>query len=881
VIGINSEVYGVFEQEIDQVLAYVTQGLSVGVVGGPGSGRTSVAKEVASRLANELGFDVLIVSPGRSLAAQPFTWTVPMELNDVSFDLEGQRVPEPLSIQGGASVVVVDDVENLDSETLAAIELLRTQRQIPSVITLDDVPLRTRFKSMRHWADVTVSLSGLRYAQISELIIKLLGHPGDADLISGVLFGSGGNLRLAVRIIESAAHTGRVIFLDDVWRMNGTELLNEHLQTAIEASLSGLREKDLKALIMVSMLAPCPVDDLVPIVGAAALDRLELRRLVAVHKDGSGSLQASVFSVIVGDYLKSNALDSRKVLASAIIQRQSKTASPGMIEFPDTSAADVLKELRSEMKGNHAARVWYFRREIESQEQVNFENWAADRSLSNAVSYLRISWALAVRRDRIEEVLEETPLATGDAAELMFFAMTRALLGVLEGHDLSASRQIMNQLAESVPGRAVEAEAFYMFLQASYGGLPDDLDDVLARLGDHSTGVIAVIKGLLELFRFNPDGALRCIDSFEEHGCLPRFGPFIRSLALYSKGNIDEALVHSLTHRGNAIAEADQFSLVTQSYVAAIALLHRGLFDEAEYLMNWVFAVQKPGIFTWSLCNAMLRLASLRKGPTSPVLRELATDFHVGPLPGLGQGFHELVFGDGNSTAGFDESAGRLIAEQLTSGFVLAAVHSGLFLLCLSPGPLVKNSVRTALQARGTSVHDQLLDIADAVVEGDLQELIRRVDTYRPDENIYLTAMLLKSASRRSRLAGNFASAVAIERVVEAFIARFRPSGHFITFEPDVAEPALTDRESGIALLAGHRTNQDIASRLGLSIRTVENHISNALRKTGTTTRKALFEHVRRAQKGSSRHVGPRPAGAENLSPLQREAQSRRSAQGA
>jgi DNA-binding CsgD family transcriptional regulator len=55
----------------------------------------------------------------------------------------------------------------------------------------------------------------------------------------------------------------------------------------------------------------------------------------------------------------------------------------------------------------------------------------------------------------------------------------------------------------------------------------------------------------------------------------------------------------------------------------------------------------------------------------------------------------------------------------------------------------------------------------------------------------------------------------------------------------------LTVREIEIAALAGHRSNSEIAEHLGISIRTVENHISNALRKTGSPSRSALFDLVR------------------------------------
>ena len=56
------------------------------------------------------------------------------------------------------------------------------------------------------------------------------------------------------------------------------------------------------------------------------------------------------------------------------------------------------------------------------------------------------------------------------------------------------------------------------------------------------------------------------------------------------------------------------------------------------------------------------------------------------------------------------------------------------------------------------------------------------------------------------------------------------------------AEPLpLTDREREIVMLIGEGlSNRDIATRLTLSVRTVESHIYRAMMKTGTTSREEL-----------------------------------------
>jgi DNA-binding CsgD family transcriptional regulator len=57
----------------------------------------------------------------------------------------------------------------------------------------------------------------------------------------------------------------------------------------------------------------------------------------------------------------------------------------------------------------------------------------------------------------------------------------------------------------------------------------------------------------------------------------------------------------------------------------------------------------------------------------------------------------------------------------------------------------------------------------------------------------------------------------------------------------------LTDREREIAMLIGEgSSNREVAARLTLSLRTVENHIYKAMAKTGTTSRDELANLLRR-----------------------------------
>jgi DNA-binding NarL/FixJ family response regulator len=71
--------------------------------------------------------------------------------------------------------------------------------------------------------------------------------------------------------------------------------------------------------------------------------------------------------------------------------------------------------------------------------------------------------------------------------------------------------------------------------------------------------------------------------------------------------------------------------------------------------------------------------------------------------------------------------------------------------------------------------------------------------------------------------------------------------------------PALTDREDDVlALLELGLSNQEISDRLGITVRTVKNHVHNILEKVGARRRGEAVAAVRRRRQGGD---GPDPRG--------------------
>ncbi|MGO4858486.1 LuxR C-terminal-related transcriptional regulator [Arthrobacter sp. 2MCAF14] len=756
----------------------------------------------------------------------------------------------------GERVLVVDDLEFVDTETVAVLDAVRRRTKRPMIVTTSESSIYSVAQPavLSPGPEARVHLNPLRYEQVNELLTDILGAPADADTTARILTKSAGNPRLVVRIAETASLSGLIVLRRGQWHMTGETLWNEHLHGTVESLLEGLEPDELTGLQAMAIAGTTPLDVLQQVVHSDVLDRLEQRGLISVMEDLHNTVCASITPPVLADYFRGQrVLTSRRVLKSRITRALSGLPQESHI---DVNSADslmrVLAALRLE-RSSDAATARHFHEQVSVLERQRYELWNADRSVSNAVALLKVYWGSPIDASRIERVLAQTLTSEGESCDLLFLAFTKALWAIHKGKGLDSAAGALRSFGEERPKWSAEAEAAELFLVASYDRMPENLDEIFAQLHDRhpESGVISSIRGILELYRFNPSAALKAIDTSGGLRGIPGIEPFIRGMALFTSGRTEESIVFALDQRTEARRKLDQFGMVSNTYVAAQALIYRGYFDDAEYLMGSVFAMGRPGFLVASLHDAMLRLAGLRTA-TSAILpaATLATQARreaedIGPLPGTARGVYELVAARPLIPAVFDGKAAKLIQRQLERGYVLEAIYSALFFTCLLPGRKVLELLRQTLKEYAPSTsHDQLLAIAGAVVEDDYQMLGVLLEHYEPDADFYQVRMLLRGAFKRYAFVDNTIGAAAMDRAYSMFATRFPSPDEPIAFSSGSYSP-LTVREIEIAALAGHRSNPEIAEYLGISIRTVESHISNALRKTGSPSRTALFDLVR------------------------------------
>ncbi|MDQ0029697.1 LuxR C-terminal-related transcriptional regulator [Arthrobacter bambusae] len=847
-----------FDQEVRRTLDYVARGMMVRIVGAPGSGRTSVAQKAIADL-EKTGATVYSISGLRSHRGIPFAGIHSLSLDIRIGQLGVLGVADTLAgrlSRPGERVLVIDDLEFVDAETVAVLDAVRLRTKRPMIFTMSESSIYSMGQAavLSPGPEARVHLNPLRYEQVNELITDILGAPADTDTTARILTKSAGNPRLVVRIAETASLSGLIVLRHGQWHMTGETLWNEHLHGTVESLLEGLQPDELTGLQAMAIAGTAPLDVLQQVVHSDVLDRLEQRGLISVMEDRHDTVSAVITPPVLVDYFRGQrVLTARKVLKSRITRALSGLPQESHI---DANSADslmrVLAALRLERSTADAAMARHFHEQISVLERQRYEMWDADRSVANAVALLSVYWGSPVDAARIERVFAHTPTSNGQSCDLLFLAFTKALWAIHQGKGLDAAADALRSFGKERPEWSAEAEAAELFLVASYDRMPQDLDEIFARLPDPhpQAGVISSIRGILELYRFNPSGALKAIDNSAGLRGIPGIEPFIRGMALFSSGRIDESIVFALEQRTEARRKLDQFGMVSTSYAAAQGLIYRGYFDDAEYLMGNIFALGRPGFLVDSLYDAMLRLAGLRTA-TSAILpaATLATQARreaedIGPLPGTARGVYELVAARPLIPAVFDAKAANLIQRQLERGYVLEAIYSALFFTCLLPGRKVLELLRQTLREYAPTSHDQLVAIAAAVVEEDHQTLDVLLEHYEPDGDFYQVRMLLRGAFKRHAFVDDTVGAAAMDRAYSMFATRFPSADEPVAFSSGSYSP-LTVREIEIAALAGHRSNPEIAEHLGISIRTVESHISNALRKTGSPSRTALFDLVR------------------------------------
>ncbi|MFE7909070.1 helix-turn-helix transcriptional regulator [Streptomyces albogriseolus] len=225
------------------------------------------------------------------------------------------------------------------------------------------------------------------------------------------------------------------------------------------------------------------------------------------------------------------------------------------------------------------------------------------------------------------------------------------------------------------------------------------------------------------------------------------------------------------------------------------------------------------------------------------------------------------------------------VADRAEAGGRLPAAIAALHLAARATdaAPSAARVQRLALRCRAEEARLQAEQVR-ALARGDAEALVAVAGRFRSLAALPAAAEAAEQAGRVHRAAGRRRKGRLASAAAQELCARFGGA------LPPWAEPgergtdataALTTREREVAALAaGGLSNREIADRLVVSVRTVENHLHRVYHKLGVVQRAALSELLvtrpvpeggdagavgagRTAQTGRAARPRPRPAGGE------------------
>ncbi|WHP16261.1 LuxR family transcriptional regulator [Cellulomonas sp. ES6] len=837
-------------------LRWLALGRDVVVRGDTGSGRSTVLGVVA-RQGERQHLGVVVADwhdlAGRvpSAGARPLTPAGRSD-DDVAADLVADL--------GARGVLLVDDVDELDDATLEVLGrvLRRSRARFVATATRDLTrlgrPSLSRLVAARAPAEVRVPPLG--FQAMARMVADRLDGPVDAALTSSVTAWSAGNPAVAAAMVDAAQFAGTVGRRDDVWTAVG-DLDDVPLDAVAHLMTAGLPPGAQDALDVLAVLGPAPSEVVHRLVPDADLSVLVARGRVVSYGGDSGLLAVSppALARAVRDRLSGpRRLDVARLLVPEAGH-----------ELPLPSVRTGLTDMIVSAAGDPADSYWRWAAELTGlvhersvvTEAAARGAWEERPEVATALPYLM---ALLRRpaTDRVRDVVDGTVRDPGEDPQ-------RAAT-----FDDLCRRWRVWQRSEDVdpavdPGVAVQprgaggaaAPGLRSLVAAAVAGGGDD-EALLSRLAlpgpdapepGRSLAVLSAASVLLEAGR--PGAVLRLTTGVRAAPWMPgevdHAVAGLRGMALLLLDRVVEAEARSRALLEAAYDRLDAAGIRIHSLSLAHALTVRGQWTAAWRVLSTALRLGPPGPLGGAFYRRSLTLSAMLAAlmRNSDVARMLATELrHAPPLhepvvdsvQGVAEAY--LLLDEGR-TAEADALMWRFGDRCRLAGRPMLALEY--WALRVEPStPEQVRQMRELSDRVPLPLFAPLVDLHAALLGDDLAELDRAARAARLEMVPGLAPRVLEAVNRlrESRglppLADPEVDDLLGEQIAEAI--RSAPPVHR-------SADLLSDREHEIAVLAAQgMTNREIAVRLHLSTRTVENHVHRVLGKLGLRSRSRLAE---------------------------------------
>lgn len=853
----------IFRENIELAVDLLGRQCSVSLTSVRGGGRTWFCRKVHEKL--ELsGRRVYWLSGTWALRQTPFG-AMGSEIAEIPPPTDFHRFAQSLarsSLDGQPPIVIIDDAHLLDSFSVALIENLRSRVEFSTLVSyptsvkvLSDWPPPDR-QIIEGWSDVGIQLSPLPFESVSELASHYLGGPVSTQL-AGRLFAMGaGNPLITTDILRTARWANLLAFRQGVWLSPSENLWTPQLHRIAEAYLQELDVNQRELLLALAIAGPMPYGELTGRLGSDRLLELEQAGFITLL-DGEehGAPVVMATPGLLAEYLRR--------AASPVTQQRVSAMADELLMRP------ALDELPHQLIPTHqAALVEHFQDEGARQIATSYSRWRASPSSLSAASLIAALHSHYSKTDDILEFVQQLRADAPDDDVLLKCVMLEADLLAYRLGQADAAITSLEEAGRTNPALSKQTTAYALLVEAMTNKMPADYVTILEGLlpqedGPDSTVALTVLSFLLAI-DYRPQDALNALERVdrvlareENDGEFPQLSALrliTRALALQELDKSEEALDFCIRSSEEARAKFDRTGMIASAYASMLSALSLADWSRVQTLLGEVVGILPGGLATTPYHAPLVRMAAsaAAAGGQHSAARGLFAEVKRLPGPqGPLVGQHEEFFLTTERLLEDPEHARRYAAAALSRsgerylerGYLHSAyVTFGASAFTL-PSQRVLSRISEISALRSITAYEDLWQTARAVAERDWDELKSSLQGKEPTPHARQLVRLLHTALSIEQ-SGDAEQSVT--SMLDGLIKEF--GGSDTSPAPRLFGKnnfGLSAREKEVGLLTASLSNAEIAERLGISTRTVEKHISNALHKLGVTDRYHLYQTLR------------------------------------
>lgn len=843
------------DQDLNTAASLVQAGESVDIVGSRGSGRSSFLAKLRNRLEAE-DFTVVSVRGVASLRQHPLA---AMHLAGVG----GQRDPRTSTIQltadalremtlGQKSVLFMDDWDDLDESSWGLAESIRRSTGLPIVLSrLQGLPARhtpSGLAASSLETSYVIDMLPIRFEELELVLIDRLGGPIETGTMSRIYAKSGGIVGLACSILDAAVREERLVNNSGMWSAT-RDLWSPGLRGVLEAHLENLTPEARDALEVIALVGVADVDTVRKLVSWNTLELLEERGMLRLIPAGSRQL-VNVVPPLLVEFFRNLPLAARRIRLSEMITRRLGASDSVDLLVAQAGHVEAIAE-------DDALFVRLLQERARTRRIVTRAEWESAPEPRTAVQYIRALLQTSGSEPQVLAVFDAAIEVGGDTISRIEFALLRAQWGAYIEGDMSGALHALRDETSGLGPHSRMAEAGAVLIESNLEAIPPDFADRLES-GEELPEQVrcalleAQLTVLISLGRFGD--ARRVFDSLPDSvknsSATPANALF--GFVLLGEGEFDEALQWALRGIDEAHGFLDPEATRSHGYLAALCLLISGDYAATEEITDMLFSMGDPPLFPMSLQLGLLSIASIaaiRRGNIALgeryVQKIAAAGIVDGPLP-----LQSTVWTEAQLLALNGQS--REAADGLWAAAEVHWARGARF----AAGLAMLTAVELQPGTERFAVLDARIGKLDCPYLAPHLEYLRARECRDPQAFFDVTDGLVRTG-RPGLAVGALRQAIELfqQNRQDAFadVARSRLESlneelgnrPIDTIRFNVNAITLTARELEISqMIAQGLSNPEIASRLVLSVRTVESHLNKIMRKTRLSARAELVAYM-------------------------------------